>query len=89
MPGLDGLTLCRVLRGLRAYAFLPIVVFTGVAENDPCLVPLRDMNEVRILYKPMGLREIVPALFEMMPATMTGFGVGGARAAVPATSAVA
>jgi CheY-like chemotaxis protein len=89
MPGIDGLTLCRVLRGLRDYALLPIVVFTGVAENDPCLVPLRGINEVRILHKPMGLREIAPALLEMIPATITGFGVGRARAGVPATSAVA
>jgi CheY-like chemotaxis protein len=89
MPGIDGLTLCRVLRGVRDYALLPIVVFTGVAENDPCLLPLRDIHEVRILHKPMGLREIAPALLEMIPATIAGFGVGKARASVPATSAVA
>ena len=35
MPGLDGLTLCRVLRGLRAYAALPIVIFTGLDDRDP------------------------------------------------------
>src|SRR5471032_2911329 len=58
MPGLDGLTLCRVLRGLRAYAALPIVVFTGVAVTDPCLLHLRDINELRILHKQLGLREI-------------------------------
>jgi CheY-like chemotaxis protein len=41
MPSLDGLMLCRVLRGLRAHIALPIVVFTGVGEADPCLLPLR------------------------------------------------
>jgi CheY-like chemotaxis protein len=76
MPGLDGLMLCRVLRGLRAYAALPIVVFTGVADADPCLLPLRDINELRILHKPLGLREIAPALVEMIPTTAIGFGVG-------------
>jgi CheY-like chemotaxis protein len=76
MPGLDGLTLCRVLRGLRAYAALPIVVFTGLAEADPSLLPLRDINELRILHKPLGLREVAPAFMEMIPTTATGFGVG-------------
>jgi CheY-like chemotaxis protein len=60
MPGLDGLTLCRVLRGLRAYAMLPIVIFTGVEDRDPRLRPLRDIEELRILHKPMGLREKGP-----------------------------
>jgi CheY-like chemotaxis protein len=73
MPGLDGLMLCRVLRGLRAYAALPIVVFTGVQNGDARLLPLRDINEVRILHKPMGFREIAPALMEMIPTTLVGF----------------
>jgi DNA-binding response OmpR family regulator len=74
MPGLDGLTLCRVLRGLRAYAMLPIVIFTGVEDRDPRLRPLRDIEELRILHKPMGLREIGPSLMEMIPAGVTGLG---------------
>lgn len=93
MPGLDGLELCRVLRGLRAYTALPIVMFTGVGVADPRLLPLRDMNELRILYKPMGLREIGPALIEMMPPSIPGFGEGmrpcegvpGMSAAIAAT----
>jgi CheY-like chemotaxis protein len=76
MPGLDGLTLCRVLRGLGPYIALPIVMFTGIGVADPRLLPLRDMNELRILHKPMGLREIGPALTDMIPTTVSGFGVG-------------
>ena len=76
MPGLDGLMLCRVLRGLRAYAALPIVVFTGVQNGDPRLLPLRDFNEVRILHKPIGFREIAPALIEMIPTSLVGLGAG-------------
>jgi CheY-like chemotaxis protein len=76
MPGLGGFTLCRVLRGLCAYTALPIVIFTGVGHGDPRLLPLRDINELRILHKPMGLREIAPALTEMIPTTLSGFGVG-------------
>jgi DNA-binding response OmpR family regulator len=72
MPGLDGLTLCRILRGLRAYATLPIVIFTGIEDRDPRLLPLRDIDELRILHKPMGLREIAPALIEMIPTNVTG-----------------
>lgn len=74
MPGLDGLALCRVLRGLSAYTALPIVMFTGVGELDPRLLPLRQMNAIRVLHKPMGLRAILPALIEMMPTTLTNFG---------------
>jgi DNA-binding response OmpR family regulator len=73
MPGLDGLALCRLLRGLPASASLPIVMFTGVGVGDPRLLPLHDINDLRILHKPMGLREIAPALIEMIPATATSF----------------
>jgi CheY-like chemotaxis protein len=87
MPGLDGLTLCRMLRGLRAYAELPIVPFTGLAEADPCLRALGDINDLRILRKPLGLREIAPAFMEMIPTSATGFGADPhARAAVRHTS---
>jgi DNA-binding response OmpR family regulator len=74
MPGLDGLTLARVLRGLRAYAMLPIVIFTGIEDRDPRLRPLLDIAELRILHKPMGLREVAPALIEMIPTNVTGAG---------------
>jgi DNA-binding response OmpR family regulator len=87
MPGLDGLTLCRVLRSLRASAALPIVIFTGVEDADPRLLPLRDLDEVRILHKPMGLREIAPALIEMMPVTVTGFPMGMPAQATPRPAA--
>src|ERR1700693_98843 len=76
MPGLDGLTLCRVLRGLGAYTVLPIVMFTGMEVADPRFLPLRGINELRILHKPLGLREIAPTLVEMIPTAVNGFGVG-------------
>jgi DNA-binding response OmpR family regulator len=72
MPGLDGLRLCRVLRALRASAALPIVVFTGVDEDDVRLSPIREMDAVRILHKPQGLHDIAPALLAMMPTAVTG-----------------
>lgn len=75
MPHLDGLRLCRVLRSLRAYTALPIVMFTGLRETDSCLLPLRGVNDLRILHKPMGLRGIAPALIEMIPITIDGLAV--------------
>jgi len=66
--------LCRVLRALRASAALPIVVFTGVGENDVRLAALRDINDIRVLHKPMGLGEIARTLMEMIPTTASGFG---------------
>jgi len=89
MPGLNGLTLSRVLRGLRDYAVLPIVVFTGLGEADPRLIPLRAIPDLRILHKPMGLRDIASALTEMIPTTAAGFGVGTARPRVLVASATA
>jgi two-component system, OmpR family, response regulator len=68
MPRLDGLALCRVLRALRSYATLPIVVFTGAAKEDHRLRTLADISGLRVLTKPMGLREIAPALIKMMAA---------------------
>lgn len=75
MRGLDGLALCRVLRALRASVALPIVVFTGVAEDDARVVALRDINDVEVLHKPLGLREIAPVLTAMLPMKATRFGV--------------
>lgn len=66
MPRLDGLTLCRLLRGLSAHATLPIVVFTGATQEDRRVRPLHDIRGVRVLSKPMGLRAIAPALSEMI-----------------------
>jgi two-component system, chemotaxis family, chemotaxis protein CheY len=66
MPGLDGLTLTRVLRSLRASAALPIVVFTGVEAGDPRLDALREFSALRILSKPMALRDIAPLLHGML-----------------------
>lgn len=75
MPGLDGFGLCSVLRGLGAYMALPIVLFTGIGVADPLLLPLQAINDLKILHKPMGLRDIAPALIEMIPTTVTGFDV--------------
>lgn len=68
MPGVDGLMLARVLRALRACAALPIVVFTGVAAEDPRLPALCRMDNLRVLSKPHGLQAIAPALIEMLTA---------------------
>jgi len=39
------------------------------------LAALRDINDIRVLHKPMGLGEIARTLMEMIPTTATGFGV--------------
>ncbi len=67
MPGYDGVTLCRSLRALRISPALPIVVFTGVGRNDARLDALRDLSDIRVLHKPMGLGQIAPTLIEMIP----------------------
>jgi DNA-binding response OmpR family regulator len=81
MPGLDGLTLIRVLRSLRASSALPIVVFTGVGAGEPRLATLREFSGLHILNKPMGLHDLAPLLHEMLatPETLRRTG-GGDRA---------
>lgn len=78
MPGLDGLTLTRMLRSLRAYVALPIVVFTAAAPDDPRVQPLHDLPAVRVLHKPTDLQAIAPALVEMIASTANGGPWGGA-----------
>jgi CheY-like chemotaxis protein len=72
MPNLDGLALCRVLRALRAYQPLPVVIFTGADGEDPRLCQVRDIAAVRVLSKPMGLHDIAAALNEMIASGSTG-----------------
>jgi CheY-like chemotaxis protein len=72
MPGLDGLSLARVLRALRTCAALPIVVFTGVEAEDPRLQALSGIDNLRVLSKPNGLRAIAPVLIEMLATELGG-----------------
>ena len=46
-----------------------------------------DINELRILHKPMGLREIMPALIEMITTAVTGLGWRRVLVEVPGISA--
>jgi DNA-binding response OmpR family regulator len=85
MPRLDGLALCRVLRALRAYTMLPIVVFTGAERDDARLGLLNDMTPLQIVAKPMGLHGIAPALRRML-ATESPRPVLHAGAAGPGSS---
>jgi hypothetical protein len=41
---------------LRAYAALPIVVFTGVAAADPRPLPVRDVNRLHLNEERLGRR---------------------------------
>ena len=94
MPGIDGLTLTRVLRSLRASAALPIIVFTGVEAGDPRLDALREFSGLHVLSKPTDLRDIAPLLCEMLatPNARTGRDAGDlapTAGATPATMSVA
>jgi CheY-like chemotaxis protein len=89
MPGLNGLTLSRLLRGSRDYAVLPIVAFTGRGRGRSTPDSFACHPELRILHKPMRLRKITYALTEMTPTTAIGFGVGTARARAHVASATA
>jgi CheY-like chemotaxis protein len=73
---LDGLVLCQVLRGLRAYAGLPVLVLTTARGNAARARTLRSLDGVGVMQKPVGSDAVARALSEMIS-------IAGAPATVP------
>jgi CheY-like chemotaxis protein len=73
---LDGLVLCQVLRGLRAYAGLPVLVLTTTRGNAARARTLRGLDGVEVMQKPVGSAAVARALSEMIS-------IAGAPATIP------
>jgi DNA-binding response OmpR family regulator len=68
MPRMDGLTLCRRLRGVRETAELPIIMLSGKAHHEAIQEGLR-AGANRYLVKPTGLDELTRNIDEVLGAT--------------------
>ena len=70
MPVMDGLTLCRRVRGLPGGGTLPIIVFTAL-DSDGDLRDARDAGADQVITKPFnltGLGDAVQGLLSRLPA---------------------
>jgi CheY-like chemotaxis protein len=66
MPGIDGLTAIRLLRGEAASATLPIIALTALAmsgDRDRCLAA----GANAYLAKPVSLRDLMETISALLP----------------------
>ena len=63
---LDGLVLCRVLRGLAAHFMLPVLVLTNKAAEDVGALAMATLGNVRVMRKPAIPVLVVAAVAEML-----------------------
>ena len=65
MPRMDGLTLCRHLRGDEATATLPIIMLSGKAHHEAIQEGL-NAGANRYMVKPTGLDELTRNITEVL-----------------------
>ena len=65
MPRMDGLTLCRQLRGAQETAELPIIMLSGKAHQEAVQEGLQ-AGANRYLVKPTGLDELTRNITEVL-----------------------
>ena len=65
MPRMDGLTLCRQLRGDEATATLPIIMLSGKAHHEAIQEGL-NAGANRYMVKPTGLDELTRNITEVL-----------------------
>lgn len=68
MPRMDGLTLCRKLRGVQETADLPIIMLSGKAHQEAIQEGLQ-AGANRYLVKPMGMDELTRNIKEVLGET--------------------
>ncbi|MCA9917124.1 MAG: response regulator [Anaerolineales bacterium] len=68
MPRMDGLTLCRQLRGAAETAALPIIMLSGKAHQEAIQEGL-NAGANRYLVKPTGLEELTRNITEILGET--------------------
>lgn len=65
MPGMDGLALVRRLRGHEQTAAIPIVVVTGLRDDDVRLRAIRQIGDVTVVAKPFAPAELRATVTEI------------------------
>jgi DNA-binding response OmpR family regulator len=66
MPGLDGISLCRLIRSLPGGADLPIIVFTALSDTGD-LEAARAAGANQVITKPFNLTGLGAAVKELLP----------------------
>ncbi len=77
MPGMDGVSLCRRIRGLPGAAALPIIVFTALSDRADLEAALAAGAD-RVIPKPFSLPGLGGAVEALLP------GAAAETAAAPA-----
>jgi len=68
MPGLDGIDLCRRIRGLPGGADLPVIVFTALSDTHD-LEAAHAAGADRVITKPFNLTGLGAAVTALLPET--------------------
>jgi DNA-binding response OmpR family regulator len=66
MPGMDGITLCRKIRGMPGAEALPIIVFTALSDSAD-LAAARDAGASQVITKPFNLTGLGAADDALLP----------------------
>lgn len=69
MPGLDGISLCRLVRSLPEGGDVPIIVFTALSEATD-LDAARAAGADRVITKPFNLTGLGAAVQELLPTVL-------------------
>ena len=59
MARMDGLELCRALRGSADYSAVPVLIYTAVRSDDARLVEALTLAGVEVATKPLGAAALV------------------------------
>ncbi|MDQ6848076.1 MAG: response regulator transcription factor [Candidatus Dormibacteraeota bacterium] len=68
MPGIDGISLCRRIRGMPGAERLPIIVFTALSDNED-LTAAREAGADEVITKPFNLTGLGAAVEALLPDT--------------------
>lgn len=66
MPGMDGLTFCRILRELRAFDGVPLVLCTSADAQDDRVREARMLVGVTVVHKPIDGHEMAAVLDDLI-----------------------
>ena len=66
MPGIDGISLCRRIRGMPGAETLPIIVFTALSDSVD-LAAARDAGANQVITKPFNLTGLGAAVEALLP----------------------
>ena len=66
MPGVDGLTVCRTLRGQSEMVDLPVIMLSAKTHPDAVQEGL-EAGATRYMFKPTSRKDLLAAIEELLP----------------------